>query len=88
MRLQIVDADASVALAFQAAFHRFPEVRVAHGDLLDAAGNAVVSPANAHGFMDGGIDAKFRSFFGAGIETKVREAIGQRAEGCLSPQPC
>lgn len=83
MRLYLVDADEAVALALREAFRSFPEVSVSHADLLGVAHNTVVSPANASGFMDGGIDAVFRKFFGAAVEGRVREAIGRRSEGYL-----
>jgi O-acetyl-ADP-ribose deacetylase (regulator of RNase III) len=83
MRLYLVDADEAVALALREAFHSFPEVVVSQADLLRVARNTVVSPANSGGFMDGGVDAAFRSFFGAVVEGQVREAIGRRPEGYL-----
>ncbi len=83
MRLYLVDADERVTLALCEAFRPFPEVTVSSGDLLAVAQNAVVSPANAFGFMDGGIDAAFHSFFGPTIEGRVCEAIGRRPEGHL-----
>jgi O-acetyl-ADP-ribose deacetylase (regulator of RNase III) len=83
MRLYLVDADATVAMALAEAFRAFPEVAVTHGDLLAVAQNTVVSPANSWGFMDGGIDATYRKYFGAAVEDKIREAIGRRQEGHL-----
>ena len=83
MRLHLVDADLTVASALREAFRPFPEVAVSHADLLAVAHNAVVSPANAFGFMDGGIDAASRNFFGAAAEERVQEAIGRRPEGYL-----
>lgn len=83
MRLCLVDADATVAVALREAFRFFPEVSVEAADLLAVANNTVVSPANSYGFMDGGIDATFRAFFGAVVEDRVREAIGRRPEGYL-----
>jgi O-acetyl-ADP-ribose deacetylase (regulator of RNase III) len=83
MRLHLVDADETVAAALRQAFRNFPEVAVEYGDLLAVACNTVVSPANAYGFMDGGIDAAFHKFFGAAVEGRVREAIGRRPEGHL-----
>ena len=41
-------------------------------------GAAVVSPANAFGWMDGGIDADYRDMFGAQIERRVQEEIARR----------
>lgn len=83
MRLYLVDADEGVALALREAFAPFPEVTVLHADLLRVAHNTVVSPANASGFMDGGIDADFHRYFGEDVEKRVREAIGRRVEGYL-----
>ena len=83
LRLFLMDSDAAVAAALRRAFQPFAEVTVSHGDLLAAAHNAVVSPANSGGFMDGGIDAAFRHFFGAEVERRVRAAIDMRPEGHL-----
>ncbi len=83
VRLHLVDDNPDVSTALSLAFRPFPKVVVSHGDLLAVAHNAVVSPANSQGFMDGGIDARFRSFFGAEIEHRVRDAIGRRQEGHL-----
>lgn len=47
------------------------------------AEHCVVSPANSYGFMDGGIDAAYRSFFGLQIERTVQEAVARRPEGRL-----
>jgi O-acetyl-ADP-ribose deacetylase (regulator of RNase III) len=39
-------------------------VTVHQVSILDVACDAVVSPANSFGFMDGGIDAVYLSLFG------------------------
>jgi O-acetyl-ADP-ribose deacetylase (regulator of RNase III) len=83
LRLHLIDSDLAVATALRIAFQSFTEVVVSHGDLLAAANNAVVSPANSLGFMDGGIDAAFQRFFGPGIEERVQSAISMRPEGHL-----
>jgi hypothetical protein len=48
----------------------------------DTAANAF-GGQGSQGFMDGGIDRVFVSFFGVGIETKVRDAIARFPEGRL-----
>ncbi|NBV20632.1 MAG: AraC family transcriptional regulator [Proteobacteria bacterium] len=83
MRLRLVDHDGELVAAWTKAFRQFPEVTIRQSDLLAVAANSVVSPANSYGFMDGGIDACYREFFGGEIERKVQEAIARRAEGCL-----
>lgn len=81
MKLHFVDDNSDVANALATAFKDHQEVTVATGDLLRFAKNCVVSPANSQGFMDGGIDRAFVSFFGAGIELRVRDAVGRLPEG-------
>ncbi|MEO8074611.1 MAG: macro domain-containing protein [Acidobacteriota bacterium] len=50
-------------------------VEIYRGSILDVECDAVVSPANSFGFMDGGIDAIFMSYFGYEIQQKVRRQI-------------
>jgi O-acetyl-ADP-ribose deacetylase (regulator of RNase III) len=83
MHLQLVDLDTDLVAAWAEAFRPFPEVTVRQADLLAVAENAVVSPANGFGFMDGGIDRAYTDFFGGQIEVRVREAIARRPEGHL-----
>jgi O-acetyl-ADP-ribose deacetylase (regulator of RNase III) len=53
------------------------------GNLLNTRVDAVVSPANSYGYMDGGIDLAFRSFFGLGIQFRVQTQIKQKYGGEL-----
>jgi O-acetyl-ADP-ribose deacetylase (regulator of RNase III) len=61
MRLHLVDVQPDVVSAWREAFSVFPEVTIRQGDILGVAVNTIVSPANSHGFMDGGIDAQYTS---------------------------
>lgn len=45
------------------------------GDILDVDCDAVVSPANSFGFMDGGIDGRYLDHFGPEIQLSVRRQI-------------
>jgi O-acetyl-ADP-ribose deacetylase (regulator of RNase III) len=83
MRLHLVDYNGHLVNAWVKAFEEFPEVTIHQGDLLSVAEHCVVSPANSYGFMDGGIDAAYRTFFGAQIEKNVQDAIARRTEGYL-----
>ncbi len=83
VRLHLVDLDERVASALKQAFESFPEVPVAHGDILRVAHNVVVSPANGQGFMDGGIDRAYAAFFGNALARRVRDAALRRSEGFL-----
>src|SRR5258708_27880441 len=83
MNLHLVDLEGDIVSAWLEAFAHFPEVRIHCGDLFAIARHCVVSPANSYGFMDGGIDAAYRSFFGHQIERTVQEAVTRRPEGHL-----
>ncbi|BAZ16479.1 putative appr-1-p processing enzyme family [Calothrix sp. NIES-4071] len=50
-------------------------VTVHRGSILDVECDAVVSPANSFGFMDGGIDFIYMDYFGKDIQLKVRRQI-------------
>lgn len=50
-------------------------VSVQEGSILDVKCDAVVSPANSFGFMDGGIDALYLDHFGPDIQRRVRTRI-------------
>jgi O-acetyl-ADP-ribose deacetylase (regulator of RNase III) len=50
-------------------------IEVAHRSVLDRPADAVVSPANSFGFMDGGIDWAYLQFFGAELKTRVQMII-------------
>lgn len=50
-------------------------VTIHQGSILDVECDAVVSPANSFGFMDGGIDAVYLTHFGYDIQTRVRRQI-------------
>jgi len=83
MDLHLVDTDPAVVDAWKVAFAEFSEIEIQRSDLLTLARGCVVSPANGYGFMDGGIDAEYRAFFGPSIEFAVREAVARRPEGHL-----
>ncbi len=64
MKLILTAVEKSLAEAWRKFFSELDFVTVPHGSILDARCDAVVSPANSFGFMDGGIDAIYLSFFG------------------------
>jgi O-acetyl-ADP-ribose deacetylase (regulator of RNase III) len=83
MNLHLVDINPLVVDAWKSTFAEFSEIEIRHADVLAHARGCVVSPANSYGFMDGGVDAAYRAFFGASIESVVRDAVTRRPEGHL-----
>jgi O-acetyl-ADP-ribose deacetylase (regulator of RNase III) len=51
-----------------------PGVEVHHGSILEVPADAVISPANSHGLMRGGLDAVYAQTWPT-IEARVRSAI-------------
>lgn len=60
-----------------------PGVQVVHGSILDVRCDAVVSPANSFGFMDGGIDGIYSLHFGWHVQRRLQELIRRRHHGEL-----
>ncbi len=51
---------------------------VLRGSILDVACDAVVSPANSFGFVDGGIDLLYAQHFGWEVQDRLQELIRTR----------
>lgn len=60
-----------------------PFVAVHHGSIFDVECDAVVSPANSFGFMDGGIDLLYSQRFGWDVQERLQLAIRTHHHGEL-----
>jgi O-acetyl-ADP-ribose deacetylase (regulator of RNase III) len=60
-----------------------PDVTVHRGSILDLSVDAVVSPANSFGFMDGGIDHRYSHYFGWQVQDRLQDLIRTRHHGEL-----
>lgn len=58
-------------------------VRIHRGSILEVACDAVVSPANSFGFMDGGIDRIYSYHFGWQIQARLQKLIATKHHGEL-----
>lgn len=83
MKLVLVDKDPVLVDCWKREFAAFSEVDVIWGNILSLAQNAIVSPANSYGVMDGGIDLLYLQYFGIEIQDRVLDAISRRQEGYL-----
>lgn len=76
--------DPEMALAWVQYFSGEGPWSVGVENILNASrADAIVSPANSYGYMDGGIDLQYRNFFGLKIQRKVQEAIKEKSGGRL-----
>ena len=81
LRVSLCDRNPDVARALAAAFDGVAGVEVLEGNLLDLDCDAVVSPANSFGFMDGGIDHHIDRFFDGEAQRRVLALIEDRFYG-------
>ncbi|GGU01887.1 macro domain-containing protein [Streptomyces lateritius] len=72
-----------VVAAWRSSFADTPGVEIRRGSILDVDVDAWVSPTNARGRMDGGVDAVVKRYLGAGIQVRVQRAIRDRFGGSL-----
>lgn len=83
MKIVLATPDDAMAAAWQAACHGLPDVTVHLGSILDLTCDAVVSPANSFGFMDGGLDLLYSEHFGWDLQLRLRRAILEKHNGEL-----
>src|SRR2546423_4174352 len=87
VKVILVDINPRMVEAWRTTFEEHPEVEIAHGSMLDMQASAWVSPTNARGSMDGGLDAILKKHFGQKIETRLQQEIGRVYGGFLSVRP-
>jgi O-acetyl-ADP-ribose deacetylase (regulator of RNase III) len=83
LRVVLVDINPQVVHAWEAAFANVPEVELVCGSILDQDVDAWVTPTNARGRMDGGVDAAVRRHLGPGIQRRVRQEIAGLYDGLM-----
>jgi O-acetyl-ADP-ribose deacetylase (regulator of RNase III) len=81
--LYLIDRSQELAREWQEQFANCPAVEVFSGDYFQKSADAIVSPANSFGIMDGGLDLAIRNELGFAIEQKVQEVIVQKYHGEL-----
>lgn len=75
--------DSAMAAAWRSTFPAVADIHVVEGDILQGPCDAVVSPANSFGFMDGGIDLVYRRYFGMDLQSRLQAKIRNEFRGEL-----
>jgi O-acetyl-ADP-ribose deacetylase (regulator of RNase III) len=83
MELHLADQNVRLVDAWKVAFHGLSGVTIHFGNILAIAENSIVSPANSHGHMDGGIDREYLDFFGHQLQRRVYDIVAGRPEGLI-----
>jgi O-acetyl-ADP-ribose deacetylase (regulator of RNase III) len=81
--IHLRDINTAVVEAWERAFADAPEVLVSHGDIFEHTADAIASPANSFGYMDGGIDLVYSMYFGFELEANLKNLLSERHYGEL-----
>ncbi len=96
LQLHLRDLSSALVAAWRGEFAGFAEVTVSqgdifsiksgplkHGDPIDVEADAVISPANSFGFMDGGIDAVYTYELGPQVQDRLQQVLREEHHGEL-----
>ncbi len=83
MKLVLCYRDEHLGRAWQEFFAKQADVIVTPENICRVECDAIVSPANSFGFMDGGLDHQISEHFGWGLEKEVQRQIAARPLGEL-----
>lgn len=83
MDLILCDVNDAVVAAWRTYFDKIPNVTVTHGSVFEVRCDALVSPANSFGFMDGGIDMAISQYFGWEVQEQLQKLIRRKYHGEL-----
>jgi len=73
-KVYLRDGNDELVFYWKQYFHAF-DVDIAQSNILELEADAIVSPANSFGFMDGGIDLQYKNKFGPKVEWLVQKNI-------------
>jgi O-acetyl-ADP-ribose deacetylase (regulator of RNase III) len=80
---ELRDMSAEMVQAWQKYFAGIANVRISHGDIFESSADAIVSPANSFGYMDGGIDLVYLHRFGWELQTRLQTHLKSDHDGEL-----
>jgi O-acetyl-ADP-ribose deacetylase (regulator of RNase III) len=83
MRFLLRDRNPALVAAWRQEFAGVSAVEVSQGDIFDLTADAIVSPANSFGFMDGGIDLVYSQRFGWKLQEDLQRIIHSEYGGEL-----
>ncbi len=83
LSVRLRDRNAPITSAWTKHFAGLANVEISTGDIFDITADAIVSPANSFGFMDGGIDLVYSQRFGWELQERLQEKIREEHYGDL-----
>jgi O-acetyl-ADP-ribose deacetylase (regulator of RNase III) len=82
-KILLVDQGVPLVRAWNEVFRNVEIVEANAADYFDTPADAMVSPANSFGIMDGGIDLAIRDQLGLEVERRVQNVIREKHHGEL-----
>jgi len=83
MHYLLIDKNPSMVSAWKEFFAEEENVKILKGDLTSVSCDAIVSPANSFGFMDGGVDYAISMRLGWNLQFGLQKKIKALPEGEL-----
>jgi O-acetyl-ADP-ribose deacetylase (regulator of RNase III) len=83
MKLVMAGVDGDLVRAWEKTCGNMENVTVHSGSIFEVKCDALVSPANSFGFMDGGLDLAISEFFGWHVQERLQKLIQTRHHGEL-----
>lgn len=83
MKLILRDRNQGMVDAWKVQFRGVPDVEIGRGDIFDIPADAIVSPANSGGWMNGGIDLAYSQKFGWQLQERLQKYLVRFLDGEL-----
>ncbi|MEL6344512.1 MAG: macro domain-containing protein [Myxococcota bacterium] len=83
LHIHLRDINPHMVAAWATAFSGCPDVTTSQGDIFDRTADAIVSPANSFGWMNGGIDLVYSRHFGWELQARLQADLESQWAGEL-----
>ena len=83
MKIILADRNEPIIQAWNKYFGDCENITTHHGSIFDHPCDAIVSPANSFGFMDGGIDLALSEYLGWHVQDRLQAIIKEKHHGEL-----
>src|SRR5689334_8943337 len=80
-RIILIDRSQLLVDQWKEQFSDCPAVEAIAGDYFQRPADAIVSPANSFGIMDGGLDLAIHDQLGFSVQTRIQEVIVEKHHG-------
>lgn len=82
-KIFLIDRSPTLVSCWREQFSDCPAFQVIAGDYFQQTADAIVSPANSFGIMDGGLDLALRNQLGYSVQVRLQEVIVDKHHGEL-----